>query len=49
MDEVAESTSVNSVGLAILLEAVMKKPVERLVAASSMSLHNGTSIGEKCA
>jgi dTDP-L-rhamnose 4-epimerase len=39
MYEVAEYTSVNNQGTAVLLEALIEKPVERLVVASSMSLY----------
>jgi dTDP-L-rhamnose 4-epimerase len=39
MHEVAEYTSVNNVGTANLLQALIEKPVERLVVASSMSLY----------
>jgi dTDP-L-rhamnose 4-epimerase len=39
MYEVAEYTSVNNLGTAVLLEALMKQPVRRLVVASSMSIY----------
>jgi dTDP-L-rhamnose 4-epimerase len=39
MYQVEEYTSVNSVGTAVLLEALMKKPVKRLIVASSMSIY----------
>jgi dTDP-L-rhamnose 4-epimerase len=39
MYEIAEYTSVNDVGTAILLEALLDHPVERLVVASSMSVY----------
>jgi len=39
MYEVARYTEVNNVGTAILLEALAKNPVQRLVVASSMSLY----------
>ncbi len=39
MYEIAEYTSVNNVGTAVLLEAVIKSKVERLVVASSMSIY----------
>jgi dTDP-L-rhamnose 4-epimerase len=39
MYEIAEYTSVNNLGTAVLLEALSKKPVERLVVASSMSIY----------
>jgi dTDP-L-rhamnose 4-epimerase len=39
MYEVAEYTSINNLGTAVLLEALMKQPVRRLVVASSMSIY----------
>jgi dTDP-L-rhamnose 4-epimerase len=39
MYEVAEYTSVNNLGTAVLLEALIANPVERLVVASSMSIY----------
>jgi dTDP-L-rhamnose 4-epimerase len=39
MYEVARYTSVNGLGTAVLLEALVERPVERLVVASSMSLY----------
>ena len=39
MYEVERYTSVNNVGTAVLLEALIKRPVERLVIASSMSIY----------
>ena len=39
MYEVTEYTSVNNLGTAVLLEALIKQPVQRLVVASSMSLY----------
>jgi dTDP-L-rhamnose 4-epimerase len=39
MYEMAHYTSTNTVGTAVLLEAIAKKQVERLVVASSMSLY----------
>ncbi|HZH03760.1 MAG TPA: SDR family NAD(P)-dependent oxidoreductase, partial [Myxococcaceae bacterium] len=39
MYEVAHYTSVNNLGTAVLLEALIQKPVERLVVASSMSVY----------
>jgi dTDP-L-rhamnose 4-epimerase len=39
MYQIEEYTSVNAVGTAVLLEAIAKKPVERLVVASSMSVY----------
>ncbi|EEF57292.1 NAD-dependent epimerase/dehydratase family protein [Pedosphaera parvula] len=39
MYEVAEYTSVNNEGTAVLLQALIEKPVEKLVVASSMSLY----------
>ena len=39
MYEVARYTEVNNLGTALLMEALIEKPVERLVVASSMSLY----------
>jgi dTDP-L-rhamnose 4-epimerase len=39
MYEIAEYTSVNGVGTGVLLEALIERPVERLVVASSMSVY----------
>jgi dTDP-L-rhamnose 4-epimerase len=39
MYELAEYTSVNSVGTAVLLEALVERPVRKLVVASSMSIY----------
>jgi dTDP-L-rhamnose 4-epimerase len=39
MYEVAEYTSVNNHGTAVLLEALISRPVERLVVASSMTIY----------
>jgi dTDP-L-rhamnose 4-epimerase len=39
MYEVAEYTSVNNVGTAVLLEALISRPVRRLIVASSMSVY----------
>ncbi len=39
MYEVAHYTRVNNLGTAVLMEALIKKPVERLLVASSMSLY----------
>ena len=39
MYELAEYTSTNNLGTAVLLEAVIDKPVEKLVVASSMSIY----------
>ncbi len=39
MYEIERYTSVNNVGTAVLLEALIKKPVERLIVASSMSIY----------
>ena len=39
MYEVAQYTRVNDVGTAVLLEALIERPVERLVVASSMSIY----------
>jgi dTDP-L-rhamnose 4-epimerase len=39
MYEIARYTSVNNLGTAVLLEALIEKPVERLIVASSMSIY----------
>jgi dTDP-L-rhamnose 4-epimerase len=39
MYEVSEYTSVNNLGTATLLEALIERPIERLVVASSMSIY----------
>ena len=39
MYEIEEYTSVNNIGTAVLLEALIERPVERLVVASSMSVY----------
>src|SRR5438270_119209 len=39
MYEIAEYTSVNAVGTSVLLEALLDRPVGRLVVASSMSVY----------
>jgi dTDP-L-rhamnose 4-epimerase len=39
MYELVEYTSVNSVGTAVLLEALIERPVQRLIVASSMSVY----------
>src|SRR5207237_1658541 len=39
MYEIAHYTRVNNLGTAVLLEALIQQPVERLVVASSMSLY----------
>lgn len=39
MYQIAEYTSINNHGTAILLEALLKRPIERLVVASSMSIY----------
>jgi len=39
MYEVEKYTSVNNVGTAVLLEALIERPVEKLIVASSMSLY----------
>ncbi|HVL66488.1 MAG TPA: NAD-dependent epimerase/dehydratase family protein [Vicinamibacterales bacterium] len=39
MYEIEHYTSTNNVGTAVLLEAIVKQPVQRLVVASSMSLY----------
>ena len=39
MYQIKDYTEVNNVGTAVLMEALMEKPVERLVVASSMSIY----------
>ncbi|HET6569208.1 MAG TPA: NAD-dependent epimerase/dehydratase family protein, partial [Rhodothermales bacterium] len=39
MYEIAHYTSINNLGTAVLLEALIEQPVERLVVASSMSIY----------
>jgi dTDP-L-rhamnose 4-epimerase len=39
MYQIADYTSVNGLGTAVLLEALIERPVERLVVASSMSIY----------
>jgi len=39
MYQISDYTSVNGVGTAVLLEALAKRPVRRLVVASSMSVY----------
>ena len=39
MYEIARYTRVNNLGTAVLLEALIEQPVERLVVASSMSIY----------
>lgn len=39
MYEVEQYTSINNIGTAVLMEALIRKPVEKLVVASSMSLY----------
>lgn len=39
MYEISEYTSVNTLGTAVLLEALIERPVERLIVASSMSIY----------
>ena len=39
MYEIAAYTSVNNLGTAVLLEALVERPVERLIVASSMSIY----------
>lgn len=39
MYEVANYTEINNLGTAVILEALLEKPVEKLVAASSMSIY----------
>jgi dTDP-L-rhamnose 4-epimerase len=52
MYQTAEYTSVNNLGTAILLERIVKKPVRKLVVASSMSVYGEgryvTQTGEIC-
>jgi dTDP-L-rhamnose 4-epimerase len=53
MYEIEKYTSVNNLGTAVLLEALIERPVERLIVASSMSLYgeglyqrpDGTQVG----
>ena len=47
MYEIAQYTSVNNLGTAILLEALAAEPVQRLVVASSMSLY-GEGLYRRC-
>ena len=48
MYEIAEYTSVNSLGTAVLLEALAKRPVRKLVVASSMSIYGeGLYVGDE--
>lgn len=39
MYEIAEYTSINNLGTAVLLEAILKTPIRRMIVASSMSLY----------
>jgi len=39
MYEITQYTSINNLGTAVLLEALVERPVERLIVASSMSLY----------
>jgi dTDP-L-rhamnose 4-epimerase len=39
MYQIADYTSINNLGTAVLLEALVERPVERLVVASSMSIY----------
>jgi dTDP-L-rhamnose 4-epimerase len=39
MYQIAEYTSINNLGTAVLLEALIEKPVSRLIVASSMSIY----------
>ena len=52
MYELAEYTSANALGTAVLLEALAERPVERLVVASSMSIYGEgayvTASGQPC-
>ena len=46
MYEIAEYTSVNSLGTAVLLEALLEHPVRSMVVASSMSIYGeGSYVG----
>jgi dTDP-L-rhamnose 4-epimerase len=47
MYEVAEYTSANNYGTAVLLQALAERPVERLIVASSMSLY-GEGLYRRC-
>lgn len=48
MYEIKEYTDVNNAGTAVLLEAIIKNPVKRLIVASSMSLYGeGLYINDK--
>ena len=47
MYELAEYTDVNNLGTAVLLESIIRNPVERLVVASSMSIYGEGSYRNK--
>jgi dTDP-L-rhamnose 4-epimerase len=47
MYEIVSYTQVNDVGTAVLLEALSRQPVERLVCASSMSIY-GEGLARRC-
>jgi dTDP-L-rhamnose 4-epimerase len=53
MYEIAEYTSINNLGTAVLLEALAERPVDRLIVASSMSVYGEgayhTADGHPCA
>jgi dTDP-L-rhamnose 4-epimerase len=48
MYEIAEYTSVNTVGTAVLLESLLEHPVARLVVASSMSVYGEGMYVDEC-
>lgn len=48
MYEIAQYTSVNNLGTAVLLEEVSRYPVERLVVASSMSIYGEGTCQDAC-
>jgi len=45
MYQIARYTSLNNLGTAVLLEALVERPVERLIVASSMSIYGEGCIG----
>jgi dTDP-L-rhamnose 4-epimerase len=47
MYEISQYTSINNMGTAVLLEALIEQPVERLIVASSMSLY-GEGLYQTC-
>ena len=49
MYEIEKYTSVNNLGTAVLLEALVEHPVKRLVVASSMSLYGEGLYGPRTA